>query len=207
MSSVLVTRAPHPLLDAGVFVTRFSAPLGELSSPPALLTRLGQVPPPRPEVELAVRALLRHGGFKPSGRSKPASEYLVRAATEGNLGSINLAVDVCNVISLARGLPISVIDLDRAVGPLAVGIPEGPHRYVFNTTGQEIDVTGLLSVLDADGPCAGPVKDAQRTKTHPGTTRTLSVVWGTRGAPGLTAQVVQEYRACLAELGAETEEV
>ena len=33
-------------------------------------------------VREAVRALLRHGGFKPAGRSKPAAEYLVKAAKE-----------------------------------------------------------------------------------------------------------------------------
>ena len=40
-----------------------------------------------------VRDLLRAGGFKPAGRSKPASEYLVRAAGEGKLAGINLVVD------------------------------------------------------------------------------------------------------------------
>ncbi len=30
-----------------------------------------------------MRKLLRHGGYKPTGRGKPASEYLVRAAGEG----------------------------------------------------------------------------------------------------------------------------
>ena len=36
----------------------------------------------------AVRQLLRYGGFKPSGRNKPAQEYLLRVATqEGRLSA------------------------------------------------------------------------------------------------------------------------
>ncbi|HSA24208.1 MAG TPA: hypothetical protein P5076_22295, partial [Myxococcota bacterium] len=30
-----------------------------------------------------VRAMLRHGKYRPSGRAKPASEFLLRAALEG----------------------------------------------------------------------------------------------------------------------------
>ena len=46
------------------------------------------------EARQAVRDLLRHGGFKPTGRSKPASEYLVRTAEETGLSTINLVVDI-----------------------------------------------------------------------------------------------------------------
>ena len=69
--------------------------------------------------KLLVRNLLRHGGFKPSGRSKPASEYLISAVEKGRLGSINAAVDCCNVASLHSGLPISVVDVGR--GPRVHG--------------------------------------------------------------------------------------
>src|SRR5437870_5965210 len=73
-------------------------------------------------VREAVRALLRHGGFKPTGRSKPASEYLLNAARDGRLTPINLAVDVCNAVSLHSGLPVSVVDLGRAREPFRVGV-------------------------------------------------------------------------------------
>jgi len=68
-------------------------------------------------VREAVRALLRQGGFKPTGRSKPASEYLLKAVRENLLSSINVAVDACNIVSLHSGLPISVVDLDRTREP------------------------------------------------------------------------------------------
>ena len=145
----------------------------------------------------AVRALLRHGGFKPSGRSKPASEYLIKAVGEGLLSPINAAVDACNVVSLHSGLPISVVDLDRARPPLRVGVAPAGSSYVFNASGQSIDLGGLLCLFDADGPCANAVKDAQRTKTSPETRRTLSLIWGTTALPGRAARTEAWYRELL----------
>ena len=154
-----------------------------------------------------VRDLLRHGGYRPTGRGKPASEYLIRAAGEGALGSINLAVDACNAASLASHLPISVVDLDRAVPPLRVGLAAEGERYVFNTAGQEIDLKGLLCLFDAEGPCANAVKDSQRTKTGPDTRATLSLVWGCDGLEERLAACLGHYRGLLEDAGATTEDV
>lgn len=205
----MLTIDPHPLLDAGAFSTTLPRPLGELPSPDWLVALL-RLDAPAPlsrdeEARAAVRDLLRHGGYKPTGRGKPASEYLVGAAADGRLGSINAAVDACNVVSLHSGLPISVVDLDLARAPFRVGVAPAGARYVFNQSGQEIDLAGLLCLLDADGPCGNAVKDAQRTKTHAGTTRTLSIVWGTTALPGRAARAVAWYRELLGRLGATTE--
>lgn len=206
-----VSIAPHPLLDAGLFVTELPAPLGETPAPEALVKKLAleaEAPLRSDEaVRAAVRDLLRHGGFKPTGRSKPASEYLIRAVGEGALGSINLAVDACNVVSLHSGLPISVVDLDLAREPLSVSIAPAGTSYVFNASGQVIDLGGLLCLCDADGPCANAVKDAQRTKTRDATRRTLSIVWGTKALGDRTARATAWYRALLGEAGARTLDV
>jgi DNA/RNA-binding domain of Phe-tRNA-synthetase-like protein len=206
---------PHPLLEAAAFETTFPAPLGEL--PPsdgthALLALLASLDAPAPfrsdeAVRGAVRDLLRHGGYKPTGRGKPASEYLVRAVSEHALGAINAAVDACNAVSLHSGLPISVVDLDRAHAPLSISVAPQGARYVFNASGQEIDLSGLLCVCDADGPCANAVKDAQRTKTSATTVRTLSVIWGTRSLPGRAEQAAAWYRSLLEAMGAKTQPV
>ncbi len=165
----MLTLDAHPLLDLRAFVTTFPRPLGEMPSPPelrALLVLDAEAPLHSDDgVREAVRALLRHGGFKPTGRSKPASEYLLRAASDKVLSSINLAVDACNIVSLHSGLPISVVDLDQTREPLRVGVAPAGASYVFNASGQTIDLGGLLCLFDADGPCANAVKDAQRTKT------------------------------------------
>lgn len=210
-SDITVAVTPHPLLDARAFTTVLPRPLGELPAPAELVARLSleTAAPLRPDdrVRAAVRDLLRHGGFKPTGRSKPASEYLVRAAGDGALASINAAVDACNVASLHSGLPISVVDLALARAPFRVAIPEPGATYVFNPSGQVIDIGGLVSLYDAEGPCAGPVKDSQRTKTSATTTRTLSIVWGTHTLPGRAAATAAFYRELLHALGATTEDL
>jgi DNA/RNA-binding domain of Phe-tRNA-synthetase-like protein len=199
---------PHPLLKVATFVTTFSAPLSSLGTPATVLDALrldGPAPLERDEsVRGAVRDLLRHGGYKPTGRGKPASEYLVRAASEGVLDSINAAVDVCNVVSLHSGLPISVVDLDRAHAPFRIGIATAGASYVFNASGQEIDLSGLLCLFDAEGPCANAVRDAQRTKTHDETRATLSVIWGCAGHEPRLDEAERWYRALLGSVGAET---
>jgi DNA/RNA-binding domain of Phe-tRNA-synthetase-like protein len=204
----MLSVAPHPLLDLRAFTTAFPRSLGELPSPGELLDLL------RPDVAAplssddtvreGVRALLRQGGFKPTGRSKPASEYLLKAVREGLLASINLAVDACNVVSLHSGLPISVVDLDRAREPFSVALAPPGSTYVFNSSGQTIDLGGLLCLFDAEGPCGNAVKDAQRTKTTPQTQRTLSLIWGTNALPGRAERAEQWYRDLLQAHGAET---
>jgi DNA/RNA-binding domain of Phe-tRNA-synthetase-like protein len=197
----MVTIDSHPLLDAQTFEFTFARPLGEIGRVESIMELL-QLDAPAPlrsddAVREHVRKLLRHGGYKPTGRGKPASEYLLRAVGEGALGSINAAVDACNVASLHSGLPISVVDLDRAKAPFRIGIaPEG-SSYVFNQGGQTIDLGGLLCLFDAEGPCANAVKDAQRTKTTPETTRVMAVVWGTNALPGRAAQTAKWFQHLL----------
>ncbi|MHB0947765.1 MAG: phenylalanine--tRNA ligase beta subunit-related protein [Gemmatimonadaceae bacterium] len=208
MSTAPITLAPHPLLQTVAFVTRFPAPLGALATPPALTELLrddAPAPVRRDEaVRGAIRDLLRHGGYKPTGRGKPASEYLVRAAADGVLGHINAAVDACNAVSLHSGFPISVVSLDRAQAPFAITIAPAGSAYIFNASGQEIDIGGLLCLFDATGPCANAVRDSQRTKTYPGTTETLSVIWGCAGFEDRLAIAERWYRELLAGAGADT---
>lgn len=213
MLAAMLSVAPHPLLELQALVTRLPRPLGELATPETILTLLAldavtPIAAARPDevTRKAVRDLLRASGFKPTGRSKPAAEYLARAAAEQRLGSINPAVDAGNAVSLHSGLPISVVDLDRLRPPLAVIVAGAGSAYPFNAAGQVIDVGGLLCLADAEGPCANAVKDAQRTKTGAGTTRTLSLIWGTRALPGRAALAADWYRELLASMGAETED-
>jgi DNA/RNA-binding domain of Phe-tRNA-synthetase-like protein len=198
----------HPLLRVAAFLTELPSPLGALATPPAVLDLLrADAPAPlaRDEgVRAAVRDALRHDGYKPTGRGKPASEYLLRAATEGALGTINLAVDACNAVSLHSGFPISVVDLDRARAPFRVAVAPAGASYVFNASGQEIDLAGLPCLWDGDGPCANAVRDAQRTKTRAETTATLSVVWGCAGYEARLRETERWYRALLADAGAAT---
>jgi len=207
----------HPLLEVSAFVTRVGRPTALLETPAVtaqLATRDGRAPlGPSDEVRTAVRDLLRHGGFKPAGRSKPASEYLATALAEDRFPRINALVDTCNVVSLHAGLPISLVDADkldrsRPDAALAIRVAPPGTSYVFNPTGQVIDAGGLVCLYDAQGPTGTPVKDAQRTKTGDDTRATLSIVWGTRALPGRAAAAARWYRELVAAIdGATLEDV
>lgn len=136
--------------------------------------------PAREARRAASRDLLRFGTYKPTGRGKPASEYLMNAATGRSFPLINALVDINNLVSLDALLPISLVDLDRA-GTDSFRCRRGREgeSYVFNPSGQILELRDLLLVarLPADEPCATPIKDSQTTKTHDGTTRVLGVVY------------------------------
>lgn len=204
----MLSLEPHPLLELAAFVSDFPRPLGEMATSAAVLAlfRPDADAPLRADdrVRELVRALLRKGGFKPTGRSKPASEYLLKASRDGTLSGINLAVDVCNAVSLHSGLPISVVDLALTTAPLRVAVAAAGDSYVFNAAGQSIDLGGLLCLFDAAGPCANAVKDAQRTKTSATTTRTLTLIWGTRELPARADDAARWYRELLHEQGVST---
>lgn len=206
----------HPLLDVQAFEFEITDELGpspewlvellRLDAPGALATK-GDSSSSKvlltssDEIRAQVRDVLRVGGFKPTGRSKPASEYLLRAAGEGTLGSINPLVDACNVVSLHSGLPISVVDADRVVGQLRVAIADPGASYVFNASGQIIDVSGLLCLADEVGPCANAVKDCQRTKTSDQTRKAVVVVWGALAAHPRAERAAAWYRELLGRFG------
>ncbi len=204
-SAMDLTLEEHPLLEADVFELHWPQTLEQYQTPEPVLELFesqAAAPLVRSEpIRAAVRDLLRVGGFKPTGRSKPASEYLFKAAEGGTLSSINVVVDICNAVSLHSGLPISVVDVDRASGSFRIGLAGQEAAYVFNAAGQQIDVGGLLCLHDSEGPCANAVKDSQRTKTHPGTTRTLVVVWGTRTFEGRASAAGDWFRALAQSAG------
>lgn len=183
------------------------ATLAELPSP-SWLTALLQPTAPAPlrataEQRAAIRDMLRGHGYRPTGRGKPSAEYLAAAAADGRLGSINAAVDAGNAASLHSGVPISVVDRDRLVGECRIAVPEAGSSYVFNQSGQTIEVGGLVSLCDGEGPCANAVKDAQRTKTGPATQRLLCVVWSAAGPdPAHGAATANWLAELLGRLGA-----
>ena len=95
----MITVDSHPLLDLHLSRVTWPAPLSEIASPPfldALCAAEADTPlPPADDLHKKhVRDLLRHGGFKPAGRSKPCWEYMRSAAAKGRFPRINVAVDL-----------------------------------------------------------------------------------------------------------------
>jgi DNA/RNA-binding domain of Phe-tRNA-synthetase-like protein len=132
----------------------------------------------------ASRDMLRNGRYKPTGRGKPASEYLVRAAAEG-FPAINSLVDVNNLISLQERLPITMWDVNR-VGSyeMVFRLGRDGETYVFNRSGQVLDVRDLVvgcritPESGAEGePVVSPIKDSELAKTGDDTDDVVACVY------------------------------
>ena len=149
----------------------------------ALLESRRAALPERLEVRRqAVRDLLRNGVYKPTGRAKPATEYLLRTAAEGAFPRINAPVDICNALCVEHLLPISLWDLDLAGSDAFVfRLGRADEAYVFNSGGQEIGlhdlVVGCRVRGGQDEPIVNPVKDSLATKTTEATHRVAAVVY------------------------------
>ncbi len=210
MTSGPLRVAPHARLDLAARCITLPCPLAELPASVRIAADPRELDSPfeaRADLRQAVRDMLRLGGFKPSGRSKPACEYLVRALEEERWPRINPVVDACNLVSWQSQLPMSVVDLAKTQGALEVRIAAPGTRYVFNPAGQEIDVTALICLFDAAGPIANAVKDAQRTKTDPQSRTLLALVWGTQSHQGRAERAAQSFGELLAEVGASVDAV
>ncbi len=120
------------------------------------------------DMQKGVSSLLKTFGFHPSGRSRPASEFLFKdLQNRGGFNFINNAVDINNHISLMTHLPISVIDLDKSGMDLCLRVGFDDEAYVFNREGHELSLKKLLVIARQGGDRAAigsPVKDSQATK-------------------------------------------
>jgi len=169
-----------------------------------------------PERKAAVRDTLRHGKYKPAGRSKPSSEYLLAAALEagadgdarggaGGFPLVNGPVDANNAVSLEWGYPASVFDLAKTGPELLLRRGLAGESYVFNPSGQEIDLEDLLVVCrrapsGAWEPCGNPVKDAMATKVFEDARDVAAVVYAPITDPAERLAVCAErFRAILKE--------
>ncbi|HNX74805.1 MAG TPA: phenylalanine--tRNA ligase beta subunit-related protein [Candidatus Rifleibacterium sp.] len=128
-----------------------------------------------------IRSLLKTFGFHPSGRSRPASEFLHKdLQNRGSFNFINNAVDINNHLSLLSHLPISVIDLDKSGFELCLRVGFDDESYVFNREGHELSLKKLLVVARHGGDRAAvgsPVKDSQQTKVFAETKNLALIVY------------------------------
>ncbi len=203
------TLVPCPAILALIWAEGIRPPT-MLPTPPAFLEPLlsaavtqGEEYVPL-EVRQRVRKMLRHGKYKPSGRSKPASEFLLRAALSESFPLVCDPVDVNNAISLQSGFPGSIFDADLSGRHLLIrrGLPD--EKYVFNPSGQTIDLQDLLLVCrktDAGWePCGNPVKDAMITKISADTVNVIAVLYAPIDEPiPSVGDWAQRYAATLAE--------
>jgi DNA/RNA-binding domain of Phe-tRNA-synthetase-like protein len=162
---------------------------------------------PPANVKEGVRQMLRHGGFRPSGRNKPASEYLAQAAREGRFPRINNLVDINNLVSLESGLPISMLDLKTVGDAVELRYGREGEKYVFNSTGQEIELEGLVCACRVEGasnvPMGNPVKDSMVGKLKETTSSVIGVVYGATTVvnEAMMRGVLERFAALLRDFG------
>jgi len=134
-----------------------------------------------PGRKAAVRGMLRFGNYKPAGRSKPSSEYLLSAALQNDFPLVNGPVDVNNAVSLEWGYPASIFDMELSGSAFLLRRGQAGESYVFNPSGQVISLEDLLCVcrLEAGNwiPCGNPVKDAMATKIEESTRDVAAVIY------------------------------
>jgi len=188
---------------------------GTVSQPPYITELLERVraagdafiPPPR---KAAVRSMLRFGKYRPSGRGKPSSEYLLGAALEGTFPLVNGPVDVNNAVSLECGYPASIFDLELCGPGLLLRRGRAGESYVFNPSGQIIDLEDLLCVCRFEAgawvPCGNPVKDSMGTKTRESTRNAVAVIYAPAAEPAEILEAAAHRFASLlhSECGAQS---
>ncbi len=169
----------------------------------------GDVPSWIVEIKGRVRDMLRHGSFRPTGRSKPASEYLWNAAMEERFPELNNLVDAANLVSLETLLPISLVDVSKlSANRLVVRFGRAGEEYVFNPAGQVFELEDKLVVCElagsdgGDRPFAGPIKDSQATKTDEDTNRVLGLVYAPESLAAEAEKAVFRLATILNDLGA-----
>jgi DNA/RNA-binding domain of Phe-tRNA-synthetase-like protein len=152
-------------------------------------------------VRVEIRNVLRAGGYKPTGRGKPASEFLLGAARAEGLPRVNNLVDINNLVSLKTALPLSIFDRRQLGGDVSIRFGRPGEKYVFNNSGQEMDVGGIPVVcrLASDEPVGNAVKDSMLAKVGTETREVLAVVYGSRRLPPAHLELATEQLANLLE--------
>lgn len=146
-------------------------------------------------VRAAIRDVLRAGGYKPSGRGKPASEFLFGAACGSGLPRVSNLVDINNLVSLRTALPISMFDAEKLELPAVLRFGRPGEHYVFNASGQTMDIAGIPVICRAstDEPVGNAVKDSMLAKVSPETRAAVAVIYSstTLGRQGLQDAAAQ----------------
>ncbi|MFE9442306.1 B3/4 domain-containing protein [Streptomyces sp. NPDC006602] len=104
-----------------------------------------------PEV-LAWRRAFSRMGLKPTQYRCASESLLRRLRKEGELPRIHPVVDLCNALSVAYGVPVAVLDVDRICGPLLeVRHAHGDELYTTFGGGTEHPAPGEVTFADSAG--------------------------------------------------------
>ena len=101
----------------------------------ATLQRIGDTPLSQITSLVAWRAVFRSFGVDPTQYRSAAEALLRRLTKKGDIPSINLLVDLGNLVSIRYALPVAVFDTRTLQGAVTVHFADGSERYT--TLGQD----------------------------------------------------------------------
>jgi DNA/RNA-binding domain of Phe-tRNA-synthetase-like protein len=115
----------------------------------AVKKRIGTTPLSQIEALAAWRAAFRKFGVDPTQVRSSAEALLRRLTKKGDIPSINLLVDIGNLVSIRYALPVAVFDTRALQGPVTVHFADGSERYT--TLGQsEVEHPEVGEVVFSD---------------------------------------------------------
>jgi DNA/RNA-binding domain of Phe-tRNA-synthetase-like protein len=101
----------------------------------ATLRRIGDTPLSQITSLAAWRSVFRSFGVEPTQYRSSAEALLRRLTKKGDIPSINLLVDLVNLVSIRYALPVAVFDTRTLQGAITVHFAGGSERYT--TLGQD----------------------------------------------------------------------
>jgi DNA/RNA-binding domain of Phe-tRNA-synthetase-like protein len=101
----------------------------------ATLRRIGDTPLSQIASLAAWRSVFRSFGVEPTQYRSSAEALLRRLTKKGDIPSINLLVDLGNLVSIRYALPVAVFDTRTLQGAITVHFAGGSERYT--TLGQD----------------------------------------------------------------------
>lgn len=101
----------------------------------ATLQRIGDTPLSQIKSLAAWRNVFRSFGVDPTQYRSAAEALLRRLTKKGDIPSINLLVDLGNLVSIRYALPVAVFDTRTLQGAVTVHFSDGSERYT--TLGQD----------------------------------------------------------------------
>src|SRR3989441_2122150 len=95
----------------------------------ATLQRIGNTPLSQVTSLAAWRSAMRGFGVDPTQYRSAAEALLRRLTKKGDIPSINLLVDLGNLVSIRYALPVAVFDTRALQGTITVHFADGSERY------------------------------------------------------------------------------
>ena len=153
-----------------------------------------------PAESAAVRTMYKRVGLDPT-KTRPSNEALLRRVRKGDtIPRINSLVDIVNWCSLEFQLPYGLYDLSKINGPVTIRLGADGESYP-GIRKDDVNVSGRITVADANGAFGNPTSDSARTMVTTATTDALVVVYAPAEiAAALVRRVMDVTSARMADI-------